>query len=105
MLKTLRAPNQFISERFPCPALLYPALPNPPGMDVDAPTGGAASGVKADAWVVSGSENGNVVIWELSSRRVAQVLAEGGHRKPVVALAVSVFMPRPEPSLINPGQS
>jgi hypothetical protein len=43
------------------------------------------------------------VIWELSSRRVAQVLAEGGHRKPVVALAVSVFMPRPEPSLINPG--
>lgn len=47
--------------------------------------------LKAEAWVVSGSENGNVVIWELSSRRVVQVLNQGGHRKPVVAIAVSMI--------------
>jgi len=45
---------------------------------------------KPEAWVVSGSENGKVVIWELSSRRVAQVLGEGGHKVSVVALAVSL---------------
>jgi COMPASS component SWD3 len=52
------------------------------------------AGKKSDAWVVSGSENGKVVIWELSSRQIVQVLAEGGHRSPVVALAVSGPSPR-----------
>lgn len=57
---------------------------------------------RKEAWVIAGSENGKLVIWELESRRVIQVLGEGdqsvpngtkagtsGHRKPVVALAVS----------------
>lgn len=73
VLKTLKAPTQFISEKYPCPALLFPALPS--------------EGVNTDAWVVSGSENGKIVLWELSSRRVAQLLE--GHKTPVVALAVS----------------
>jgi COMPASS component SWD3 len=46
---------------------------------------------RREAWVVSGSENGKVVIWELGSRRVIQVLEGTGaeaHQRPVVALAV-----------------
>lgn len=38
------------------------------------------------AWVVAGSENGKVVIWDLQDRRVLQVLE--GHTSPVVAVAV-----------------
>ena len=82
VLKTLRAPTQFISERYPCPAIVFPKLTD---------EGGTVGATKKslDAWVVSGSENGKVVLWELSSRRVAQVLEEKGHKTPVVAIAVS----------------
>jgi hypothetical protein len=44
---------------------------------------------KNEAWVVAGSENGRVVIWEMGSRRVVQVLED--HTSPVVALAVSRY--------------
>ncbi|GFZ49156.1 hypothetical protein JCM24511_06906 [Saitozyma sp. JCM 24511] len=59
-------------------------------VDVDVDVNGAAV-AKREAWVVSGSENGKVVIWELGSRRVIQVLEGTGteaHQRPVVALAV-----------------
>lgn len=59
-------------------------------VDVDVNGDGAAV-AKREAWVVSGSENGKVVIWELGSRRVIQVLEGTGteaHQRPVVALAV-----------------
>jgi len=88
VLKTLRAPTIFTSERYPSPALLYPALPEAEGMEID---GTDRTKKRPEAWVVSGSENGKVVIWDLSSRRVAQVLSEGGHRAAVAALAVSAY--------------
>ena len=89
VLKTLRAPNSFVSEKYHSPAFTYPALPSSSsgGMEIDSVQPSQPS--KGEAWVVCGSENGKVVIWELSSRRVAQVLEEGGHQAPVVALAVS----------------
>lgn len=93
VLKTLRAPTVFVSEKFPCPALLYPAIIAEDGMDIDTNgTDSHKAKTKGEAWVVSGSENGNVVIWELSTRRVAQVLDDGGHTTPVVAVAVSHIM-------------
>jgi COMPASS component SWD3 len=42
---------------------------------------------RADAWLVSGSENGKIVIWDVGSRNVVGILE--GHERPVVALAVS----------------
>ena len=91
VLKTLRAPTLFVSEKFPCPALLYPAIVVEDGMDIDTSSAGdQKTKKKGEAWVVSGSENGKVVIWELSTRRVAQVLDDGGHTTPVVAVAVSL---------------
>lgn len=42
---------------------------------------------KAEAWLVSGSENGKIVIWDVGSRNVVGILE--GHERPVVALAVS----------------
>lgn len=43
-----------------------------------------------DAWVVAGSENAKVVIWDLGSRRVLQVLeTEGTVHSPIIAIAVS----------------
>ncbi|RXK42255.1 hypothetical protein M231_00614 [Tremella mesenterica] len=59
VLKTLASPA-YINEKYPCPTY---------------------------ALVVAGSENGNVVLWDLGSKKTAQVL--GGHTRPVVALAVS----------------
>lgn len=55
------------------------------GMEVDGPGG------KKEAWVLattgeSGVAGGKVVIWELGTRRVGQVLE--GHRSAVIALAV-----------------
>lgn len=43
-----------------------------------------------DAWIISGSENGKLIIWDIQSKRVLQVL-EGdlSHHCSVVALAVS----------------
>jgi COMPASS component SWD3 len=42
---------------------------------------------KAEAWLVSGSENGKIVIWDVGSRNVVGILE--GHETPIVALAVS----------------
>lgn len=39
-----------------------------------------------EAWAMSTTDAGNIVIWELSSRRVVQVLE--GHKSAAVALAV-----------------
>lgn len=43
-----------------------------------------------DAWIISGSENGKLIIWDIQSKRVLQIL-EGdiSHSCSVVALAVS----------------
>ncbi|WVR04444.1 hypothetical protein IAU60_001447 [Kwoniella sp. DSM 27419] len=113
VLKTLRAPNIYTSEKYPCPAVVFaaptvdPPIPNGQqatngdenAMEVDVsgaeftvqsgtnPPGGKLD--RPDAWIVSGSENGKLVIWDLQSKRVVQVL-EGdlGHTSPVVAVAV-----------------
>lgn len=52
---------------------------------------GQRKGKGKEAWVIAGSENGKVVIWDLSSRQVVQVLGEegGGHGQAVLGLAVS----------------
>jgi COMPASS component SWD3 len=63
----------YVSEKYPCPGVVY-------------------SGGGKEAWVIAGSENGKVVIWEMGSRRVIQVLE--GHRNAVVALAVSSAVTR-----------
>ena len=39
-----------------------------------------------EVWLVSGSENGKIVIWDVASRNVVGIL--DGHERPVVALAV-----------------
>ncbi|OCF37551.1 chromatin binding protein [Kwoniella heveanensis BCC8398] len=143
VLKTLRAPGTYTSEKFPCPAIVFAApcrLPsdsrsngsgkggndngNPEGqeMDIDDHVGagdGNESGgsavrgnqssdqmqvdgegaltstlkhsrtkTKADAWIVTGSENGKLVIFDLQSKRVVQVLQGAEeHRSAVVAVA------------------
>lgn len=48
-------------------------------MEVDeAGQGGGVRGKrKKQAWIASGSENGKVVIWDLASKRVVQVLDPG----------------------------
>ncbi|WVQ84024.1 hypothetical protein IAT38_006169 [Cryptococcus sp. DSM 104549] len=112
VLKTIRAPGVYVSERWPCPAVIFEApegerfgvgkvedLPEDRGdkMDVDgepptaAPTPASAvtTKLRRDAWVISGSENGKLVIWDIQSKKVLQVLeGEGAHSAPVVALAV-----------------
>jgi COMPASS component SWD3 len=48
-------------------------------------------GKSKEAWVVTGSENGKMMLWELRSRRVLQVLeVEGVQQRPIVAIAVSL---------------
>lgn len=98
VLKTLRAPTDFVSEKFPCPALCFPAARETHAngdfmaLDVDETSSAkAAPSRKAskEAWVASGSENGRTVIWELSSRQVLQVLEAQNCNTPIVAVAVS----------------
>ncbi|WWD22084.1 hypothetical protein CI109_106573 [Kwoniella shandongensis] len=109
VLKTLRAPGIFISERYPCPAIVFPHYAEEPthsikregdAMDVDAdvdvegipnghghvPNGSTRRRTKPEAWVVTGSENGKLIIWDLQTKRVLQVLE--GHQSPLVAIAV-----------------
>ncbi|KAK8846772.1 hypothetical protein IAR55_005860 [Kwoniella newhampshirensis] len=115
VLKTLRAPGIFQSEKYPCPAVVFQGLPKDGDrnrvnveetdmMDIDSEGGnghsvnghistinGSVDGKKGskrqgDAWVVTGSENGKLVIWDLQTKRVLQVLE--GHQSPVVAIAV-----------------
>lgn len=43
-----------------------------------------------DAWIISGSENGKLIIWDIQSKRVLQILeGDPSHSCSVVALAVS----------------
>lgn len=56
-------------------------------MEVDGEAKDASASSKPPAWVIAGSENGKVVIWDLQDRRVLQVLE--GHVSPVVAVAVT----------------
>lgn len=101
MLKTLRA-AEYTCERYPSPAIVFgaPDLPKTKAnghaedepMDIDSALPSAAPSPGASrkgpsALVVAGSENGNVVVWDLQDRRVVAVLE--GHSSPVVALAVS----------------
>lgn len=94
VLKTFRHAS-YVSERFPCPALIF-TRPRPAarkqvngthemGMDVDDSEPQPQTH-RAEAWLVSGSENGKTVIWDVGSRNVVGVLE--GHERPVVALAV-----------------
>lgn len=89
VLKTLRAPN-YRSEKYPSPAIVFarptallPHTNGDIGVNGDPPVRVQGS---TPAWVVAGSETGEVVIWELNSRSVVQVLQ--GHKSPVVATAV-----------------
>ncbi|ORX34390.1 WD40-repeat-containing domain protein [Kockovaella imperatae] len=95
VLKTLRAPGTLVSERFPCPVVIIPALEGSTPLDrpdkPDAPRLGYSVDSRA-AWIGSGSENGKFVIWELSSRRVIQVLETPEPStipSPIVAVAAS----------------
>lgn len=96
MLKTFRA-TEYVSEKHPCPAITFgaPLVPISNGhvmdeaMDVDGESSAATVSVPVgrEAWVIAGSENGKVVIWNLQDRRVIHTLE--GHSSPVVALAVA----------------
>jgi len=109
VLKTLRAPLVFVSEKHPCPAIAYPALPvadagpnglpsgaaltNGDAMEVDGPapngTLGARERQNKTVWIVTGSENGKAVLFDLGTKEVIQVLEVEGVSSPVVAIAVS----------------
>jgi COMPASS component SWD3 len=84
VLKTFRHAS-YVSERFPCPAIVY----SRPRQTESDPTEAMNldETPKAEAWLVSGSENGKIVIWDVGSRNVVGILE--GHERPVVALAVS----------------
>lgn len=41
---------------------------------------------RKETWLVSGSDNGKTVIWDIGNRSVVGILE--GHERPVVALAV-----------------
>lgn len=106
VLKTFRA-AEYVSEKHPCPAIVYgaPLAPKPitnghakddSAMDVDGgeavpspPTAVASPAAVRSraAWVIAGSENGKVIIWDLQDRRVIHTLE--GLDSPVVALAVA----------------
>jgi COMPASS component SWD3 len=84
VLKTFRHAS-YVSERFPCPATVYER----PCRTESDPTEAMNldETPKAEAWLISGSENGKIVIWDVGSRNVVGILE--GHERPVVALAVS----------------
>ncbi|WWC59183.1 uncharacterized protein I303_101732 [Kwoniella dejecticola CBS 10117] len=126
VLKTIQAPGVYVTEKFPCPALIFappdcsdnPSLSSPPSPDQDQmevdqvnsvngvnghiqgqgqssvmTSDGQGQGQRRqattgrkDAWIIAGSENGKIVIWDLQSKSVMQVLE--GHTSTVVALAV-----------------
>lgn len=87
VLKTIRAPGLYISDTHPCPAAVF-------GREETTETSenglhGIGKRRKRETWVITGSENGKVVICDLGSRRVLQVLeAEADHPSPIVAIAV-----------------
>ncbi|WWD00310.1 hypothetical protein V866_007221 [Kwoniella sp. B9012] len=101
VLKTIQAPGVYISEKYPCPAIIFESPPvsqeqdqdqDQDGMDIDHNDNGITNGnmkkskESNPALIVAGSENGKIVIWELQSKNVCQVLQ--GHLNTVVAIAV-----------------
>jgi len=84
VLKTFRHAS-YVSERFPCPAIVYERPRKSESESAD--TMNIDETPKTEAWLVSGSENGKIVIWDVGSRNVVGILE--GHERPVVALAVS----------------
>jgi COMPASS component SWD3 len=93
VLKTLRAPGVYVSDKHPCPAVVFghEEVAKQNGLSVSSNSSGRRK--RRESWVVTGSENGKVVIWDLGSRRVLQVLeGEGSVHSPVVAVAVSSLL-------------
>ncbi|WVW78732.1 hypothetical protein I302_100692 [Kwoniella bestiolae CBS 10118] len=90
VLKTIQAPGVYISEKYPCPAIIFeaPDLPSgkEDGMEIDGNSNIDVKGPANPALIVAGSENGKIVIWDLQSKNVCQVLQ--GHLNTVVAVAV-----------------
>ena len=87
VLKTLRAPGTYICDKHPCPAVVF-GRNDAAGQNGHSIENGGRRKAQ-EAWVVSGSENGRAVIWDLGSRRVLQVLeTEGLLHCPIVAVAV-----------------
>ena len=87
VLKTLRAPGTYVCDKHPCPAVVF-GRDETPGQEGHSMENGGKRKAK-EAWVVTGSENGKVVVWDLGSRRVLQVLETGGPLHcPIVAIAV-----------------
>jgi COMPASS component SWD3 len=86
VLKTFRHAS-YVSERHPCPAIIFerPRISNE--QLVNGNVNANPDRQSAEAWLISGSENGKVVIWDVKSRNVVAILE--GHDRPVVALAVS----------------
>lgn len=87
VLKTLKAPGVYISERFCSPAAMVEALAPEDRIEADTDDNGTSPRHIADVWVVAGSENGKIVIWDLQTRMVIQTLS--AHTAPVLAVAVS----------------
>lgn len=111
VLKTFRHAS-YISERFPCPAIIFdrpsthePTKANPisntttngtgNGNENENENGDDSVGVEVSSqdgkkrkqtWLVSGSDNGKTVIWDIGNRSVVGILE--GHESPIVALAV-----------------
>ncbi|WWC87236.1 uncharacterized protein L201_002124 [Kwoniella dendrophila CBS 6074] len=108
VLKTIQSPNLYISEKFPCPSIIF-AKPNLSSSSVDVVEDGDDANQekmdidvdgknedrnskvtnhkdKQDAWIITGSENGKLIIWDLQSKSVIQVLQS--HNSTVVAVAV-----------------
>ncbi|WVQ76795.1 hypothetical protein IAR50_006469 [Cryptococcus sp. DSM 104548] len=99
VIKTFRAPNDLVCEKYPCPAVLYeaPKLGTKAGKEADKmevdemPQKSRSRRKKVDnAWIMTGSENGKIIIWDVQSKDVIQII-DGftSHQSSVVALAVS----------------
>ncbi len=101
VLKTLRAPGVYVSDKHPCPAVIFGREQSPPrnGQNgVDRSMNGNGRRKTREAWVVTGSENGKVIIWDLGSKRVLQVLESEGSSSSIVALAVSIMTSAEQPT-------
>ncbi|ODN75392.1 hypothetical protein L202_06549 [Cryptococcus amylolentus CBS 6039] len=98
VIKSFRAPAAFVSEKYPCPILIFEG-PKPSKeseadkMEVDEKPQNAGQSRKereSNAWIMTGSENGKIIIWNVQTKAIVQVV-EGytSHQSSVVALAVS----------------
>lgn len=84
VLRTFRH-GSYISEKYPCPSVVF-AKPQPLSEPSTQPQT-RATGQYENAWVVAGSENGHVVIWDVATKAIVADLS--GPTRPVIALAVS----------------